>query len=155
MDSMDNVLGGDLGDVETDAMSPLATPGNEVSELEQEATLASAANMDQEEDEDEVTGVAEGDSSTSEVGVASVPDGSILIPTDAAQSIVGATPDSVIGLFLQTSDASEVAMASGMKLSVSGMLPEGAVITTETPPAIQAVIMPDGSTAFIQQPKGK
>ncbi|XP_076471699.1 uncharacterized protein LOC143301361 isoform X2 [Babylonia areolata] len=151
MDSMVSVLGSDLGDVETVAMSPLATPGNVVSELEQEAVLAAAANM--EHDVDEVSGVAEGDSSTSEVGVASVPDGSILIPTDAAQSIVGATSEGVIGLFLQTSDASDVAMASGMKLSVSGMLPEGAVITTEPPQAIQAVTLPDGSTAFIQQPK--
>lgn len=153
MDSMDNVLETDLGDVETDGMSPLATPSNEVTELEQEATLAAAANIDHEEDEDEVTGVAEGDSNAGDAGVASVPDGSILIPTDAAQSIVGATPDGVIGLFLQTSDANEVAMASGVKLSVSGMLPEGAVITTETPQAIQAVLLADGTTAYIQQPK--
>ena len=38
------------------------------------------------------------------VCVSSVADGSILIPTDASQSIVGATSDGVIGLFLQTSD---------------------------------------------------
>ena len=46
------------------------------------------------------------------------------------------------------------AIASGMKLSVSGMLPEGAVISTEAAPAIQAVSLADGSTAYIQQPKG-
>ena len=45
-------------------------------------------------------------------------------------------------------------MAPGMKLSVSGMLPEGAVISTEAPHAIQAVTLADGSTAYIQQPKG-
>ena len=45
-------------------------------------------------------------------------------------------------------------MASGMKLSVSGMLPEGAVISTEATQAIQAVTLADGSTAYIQQPKG-
>ena len=59
MDSMETVLGTDLADVETDAMSPLATTNNEVSELEQEAALAVAANLEQ-EDDDDVTGMAPG-----------------------------------------------------------------------------------------------
>lgn len=58
MDSMETVLDTGLGDVETDAMSPLASPGNEVSELEQEAVaLAAAASMEQEDEEDSVTGM--------------------------------------------------------------------------------------------------
>ena len=58
MDSMETVLDTGLGDVETDAMSPLASPGNELSELEQEAVaLAAAASMEQEDEEDSVTGM--------------------------------------------------------------------------------------------------
>ena len=55
------------------------------------------------------TGVSEigNDAGVGGVCVSSVADGSILIPTDAAQSIVGATSDGVIGLFLQTSDVSK------------------------------------------------
>ncbi|XP_070200804.1 zinc finger protein 76-like isoform X2 [Littorina saxatilis] len=135
MDSMETVLGTGLGDEDTDAMSPLESTGHEVSELE--SAMAHAADMDHEDDDDDVNA-----------------DGSILIPTDGTQSIVGTTADGVIGLFLQSTDANGVAMASGMKLSVSGMLPEGAVISTEPPvQAIQAVTLDDGSTAYIQQPK--
>lgn len=48
-------------------------------------------------------------------------------------------------------------LSSGVKLSVTGMLSEGTVVTdpTHTVQAIQAVTLPDGSTAFIQQPKGE
>lgn len=57
MDGMETVLDTGLGDVETDAMSPLASPGNEVSELEQEAVALAAASMEQEDEEDSVTGM--------------------------------------------------------------------------------------------------
>ena len=57
-------------------------------------------------------------------------------------------------MYLFCFQSNGVAMAPGMKLSVSGMLPEGAVISTEAPHAIQAVTLADGSTAYIQQPKG-
>ena len=57
MDSMETVLDTGLGDVESDAMSPLATPGNEVSELEQEAVaLSVASHIEQDDDEEDVTG---------------------------------------------------------------------------------------------------
>ena len=50
MDSIDDsVLSTDLGDVETDTMSPLAAPTNEVSELEQEAEALGTVSMESDE----------------------------------------------------------------------------------------------------------
>nr|KAG5687944.1 hypothetical protein BaRGS_021617 [Batillaria attramentaria]KAG5690672.1 hypothetical protein BaRGS_007643 [Batillaria attramentaria] len=115
---------------------------HDVSELEQEAVALATANIGH-DDEDDVT-------------VVSVSENGILLPNQAAQAIVGATSEQVIGLLLQTNDSSGVTMASGVKLSVSGILPEGAVVTTDATQAvqaIQAVTLADGSTAFIQHPK--
>lgn len=51
------------------------------------------------------------DADSSGVCVSSVADGSILIPTDGTQSIVGTTADGVIGLFLQSTDVREAERA--------------------------------------------
>lgn len=154
------VLSADLSDVDHDAgMSPLAGDSNmghdEVSELEQEAVALAAANMAH-DDDDNLEGPS-GDShdasgSSSGVGgaVVTMSENGILLPGQTAQAIVGATSEQVIGLLLQTSES------GGVKLSVAGMLPEGAVVTTDTTAAItsiQAVTLADGSTAFIQHPK--
>ncbi|KAK7475108.1 hypothetical protein BaRGS_00033660 [Batillaria attramentaria] len=130
---------------------------HDVSELEQEAVALATANIGH-DDEDDVTGSSTGAHGDSVVGdaVVSVSENGILLPNQAAQAIVGATSEQVIGLLLQTNDSSGVTMASGVKLSVSGILPEGAVVTTDATQAvqaIQAVTLADGSTAFIQHPK--
>ncbi|XP_025087534.1 zinc finger protein 76-like isoform X1 [Pomacea canaliculata] len=160
--------GGDIGDVEHGSdMSPLSgshdITHDDVSQLEHEAvTLASADISHDEEDDDnednneEVVNADGADDEEGQVGqtVVSAADNGILIHAESGHAIVGGTSQ-VIGLLLQSSHSAGVPLSSGVKLSVTGMLSEGTVVTdpTHTVQAIQAVTLPDGSTAFIQQPK--